>query len=108
MSIVAVYKFRANFRTADPLRPDESLEGLLLLRQEADVRDDAAAIAACTAHDAFDAVIERYSPVDVSVLAKPRNADFAKMHANALNEGSALVCYTNPEPARQTGSAGPH
>ena len=99
MPIVAVYKFRANFRATDPLRSDESLEGLLLLRQETDARDDAAAIAACTALDAFDAVIERYAPVDVAALAKPQNDAFVAMHARALSEGSALAYYASTPPA---------
>ncbi len=99
MPIVTVYKFRANFRAKDPLRPDQSLEGLLLLRQETEARDDAAAIAACTALDAFDAVIERYAPVDVAALAKPQNGDFVALHARALSEGSALAYYVNTPPA---------
>ena len=98
MPLVAVYKFRANFRAMDPLRPDQSLEGLLLLRQEADVRDDAAAIAACTALDAYDAVIDRYALVDVAALSRPSNADFVEMHAKALREGSALAYYVNTPP----------
>jgi hypothetical protein len=95
MPLVAVYKFRATFRAMDPQRPDQSLEGLLLLRQERDVRDDAAAVAACTAFQAFDAVIERYAPVDLAALAMPQNADFADMHAKALRDGSALAYYAN-------------
>ena len=107
MPLVAVYKFRANFRAMDPQRPDQSLDGLLLLRQEADLRDDAAAIAACTALDAFDAVIDRYAPVDVAALARPNNADFAEMHAKALREGSALAYYVNDTPASEGASTAP-
>jgi hypothetical protein len=107
MPLVAVYKFRANFRAVDPLGPDRSLEGLLLLRQETDARDDAAAVAACTAFDAFDAVIERYAPVDVTTLARPRNADFAQMHARALSEGRALVYYDDAAPAAPVAQGSP-
>ena len=98
MPIVAVYKFRANFHATDPLRPDQSLDGLLLLRQETDARDDAAAIAACTAFAAFDAVIERYAPVDVAALARQQNGDLEAMHAQALSEGSALTYYVGAPP----------
>lgn len=107
MSLVAVYKFRANFRRMDPLLPVQSLEGLLLLRQQTDTRDDAAAIAACTAHDAFDAVIERYAPVDVAALTRPQNAGFVELHAQALREGSALAYYTDTAPATESASATP-
>ncbi len=105
MPLVAVYKFRANFRAMDPLRPDQSLDGLLLLRQETDARDDPAAIAACTALDAYDAVIDRYAPVDVAALARPQNADFAEMHAKALREGSALAYYVKSASATPAGFA---
>jgi hypothetical protein len=100
MPIVSVYKFRANFRAVDPLRPDRSLEGLLLLRQETDARDDDAAVAACTGFHAFDAVIERYTVLDVAALAKPQNRDFVALHAKALNEGSALAYYDNAAPSQ--------
>jgi hypothetical protein len=107
MPLVAVYKFRANFRAMDPQRPDQSLDGLLLLRQDTDTRDDAAAIAACTALDAFDAVIERYAPVDVAALSRPQNADFVEMHAKALREGSALAYYRQAPPATADASSAP-
>ena len=107
MPLVAVYKFRANFRAMDPQRPDQSLDGLLLLRQETDARDDAAAIAACTALDAFDAVIDRYAPVDIAALSRPQNADFAEMHAKALREGSALAYYDNAPAATESASSAP-
>ena len=103
MSIVAVYKFRATFRstpTQTHAVPREGLsrEGLLLLRQEGDERDDAAASAACATHGAFDAAIERYTPLDPAVLANPQNRDFVPLHANALRNGSAMMYYTNSAP----------
>jgi hypothetical protein len=103
MTIVAVYKFRATFRTTTTTKhalPREGLsrEGLLLLRQETDERTDAAAIAACATHGAHDAVIERYAPLDAAALGKPQNRDFVPLHANALREGSAMMYYTNSAP----------
>jgi len=104
MPIVAVYKFRATFRataTHQPALPRDGLsrEGLLLLRQEADVRDDAAAIAACAAYGAFEAVIERYAPLDPAALDKPQNKEFVELHATALSEGYAMMYYLNSAPA---------
>jgi hypothetical protein len=109
MPIVAVYKFRATFRSTathqHPLPRDGlSREGLLLLRQEADVRDDAAAIAACATHGAFDAVIERYAPLDPAVLANPQNKDFVELHATALSTGNAMTYYLNSAPADEAPS----
>jgi len=103
MAIVAVYKFRAKFRSmSDPTDTPPlvglSREGLLLLRQDADVRSDADAIAACRSRDAFDAVIERYSPLDPAALDKPQNKDFAPLYEQALREGSALAYYGNTAP----------
>src|SRR5579862_2806056 len=96
MPIVAVYKFRATFRATETQqhalpRDGLSREGLLLLRQDSDARDDAAAVAACAGHGAFDAVIERYSPLDPAALSKPQNRDFVPLHATALSEGSAMM-----------------
>ena len=103
MAIVAVYKFRAKFRSlTDPTDVPPlvglSREGLLLLRQDADVRSDADAIAACRGRDAFDAVIERYSALDPAALDKPQNKDFAPLVEQAMKEGSALVYYGNTAP----------
>ena len=103
MAIVAVYKFRAKFRSmSDPTDAPPlvglSREGLLLLRQDADVRSDADAIAACRRHDAFDAVIERYSALDPAALDKPQNKDFAPLYEQAQREGSALAYYGNSAP----------
>ena len=103
MSIVAVYKFRATFRstpTQTHALPREGLsrEGLLLLRQDSDERADPAAIAACAVHGAFDAVIERYTPLDPAVLDKPQNREFVPLHGSALREGSAMMYYTNTAP----------
>ena len=112
MSIVAVYKFRATFRstpTQTHALPREGLsrEGLLLLRQDSDARADAAAIAACAVHGAFDAVIERYTPLDPAVLDKPQNREFVPLHAAAWREGSAMMYYANSVPEGGDG-ASPH
>jgi len=114
MAIVAVYKFRATFRntpTRQHALPRDGLsrEGLLLLRQEGDVRSDAAAVAACAAHGAFDAVIERYGVLAATSLDDPGNAAFVPLHATALAEGSAMMYYANsapPEEAPLVTSAG--
>ena len=103
MSIVAVYKFRATFRstpTQTHALPREGLsrEGLLLLRQERDERDDAAAIAACATYGAFDAAIERYTPLDPAVLDRPQNRDFVPLHATASRDGSAMKYFANSPP----------
>ena len=108
MSIVAVYKFRATFpatpNPAGALPGDGgSHEGLLLLKQEADVRDDAAAVAACAFRGAIDAAIERYSPLDIAALQRPQNRDFARLHAIASSEGSAMMVY-GPAPRDAQGS----
>ena len=104
MSIVAVYKFRAIFRSTEKQKhalPRDGLsrEGLLLLRQETDARADTAAIAACASHGAFEAAIERYSVLDPAVLSKPSNSEFVPLHAGALREGSAMMYYINTAPA---------
>jgi len=102
MAIVAVYKFRAMFSSIGALPDDgESREGLLLLRQAADARADAAAVAACAFHGAREAVIERYSLLDAAALHRPRNRDFVQLHATALSEGSALVSYVIAAPDAQ-------
>ena len=103
MSIVAVYKFRAIFRSTPTTthalpRDGLSREGLLLLRQDTDERSDAAAIAACATHGAHDAVIERYSPLDPAALSKPESRDFVRLHASALREGSSMMYYLNSAP----------
>ena len=104
MPIVAVYKFRAIFRSTETQKhalPRDGLsrEGLLLLRQETDARSDAAAIAACAGHGAFEAAIERYSPLDPAMLDQPQNSEFVRLHAAALREGSAMMYYINSAPA---------
>ena len=103
MTIIAVYKFRAIFRataTTKHALPRDGLsrEGLLLLRQDGDERADATAIAACATHGAFEAVIERYSPLDVGALGNPQNGDFVALHAAALRDGSAMMYYLNSAP----------
>ncbi len=104
MPIVAVYKFRANLHDTETQKyalPRDGLsrEGLLLLRQERDARDDAAAIAACATFGALDAVIERYSLLDPTVLGNPQNKDFVPLHATALSEGRSMMYYINSAPA---------
>ena len=101
MSIVAVYKFRANFLSSVTWTHSLSREGLLLLRQDTDERSDAAAIAACAARGAQDATIERYSPLDLAALDKPQNHEFVPLHATAMSEGSAMMYYTNTAPASE-------
>ena len=101
MAIVAVYKFLAKFRStldAPDAAPRLQREGLLLLRQDTDERADAAAIAACAGYQAFDAVIQRYSPMDPTSLERPQNSDFIPLHAKALKDGSALVFYEQAAP----------
>ncbi len=104
MAIVAVYQFRAKFRSqTDPMgappRVGLSREGLLLLRQEQDVRSDADAIAACEARGAFEAVISAYAPLDPEKLRLPQNRDFLPLYERALQEGSALSYNPNSAPA---------
>jgi len=104
MPIVAVYKFRATFRSTDTHqhalpRDGLSREGLLLLRQEADARDDAAAMTACATYGAFDAVIERFAPLDPAALALPQNKDFVELHAIALRQGHAMKYFLYSAPA---------
>jgi phytoene/squalene synthetase len=106
MAIVAVYKFLAKFRStvdAPGAAPRLYREGLLLLRQDTEERDDAAAIAACASYEAFDAVIQRYTPMDPTALERPQNSDFIPLHAKALGEGSALVFYEHPAPDGNAG-----
>ena len=106
MPIVAVYKFRATFRSTVAQKhalPHDGLsrEGLLLLCQESDARSDAAAIAACASHGACDAVVERYTLLDPAVLDRPQNSEFVPLHAAALRDGSAMMYYVNTAPAEE-------
>lgn len=101
MAIVAVYKFRALFHDNPALGSSPaglSRQGLLLLRQDADVRADAAAIAACATHGARDATIERYAVLDPASLAHPQGREFAGLHATALKDGSAMMFYLHTAP----------
>ncbi|MFL6698288.1 MAG: hypothetical protein ACJ8GJ_14060 [Vitreoscilla sp.] len=107
MAIVAVYQFRARFRSqTDPMdappRVGLSREGLLLLRQDEDLRSDADAIAACEARGAFQAVISVYAPLDPDKLRLPQNRDFLPLYEQALQEGSALSYNPNSAPADET------
>ena len=106
MAIVAVYQFRAKFRTqTDPLgappKVGLSREGLLLLRQEKDVRSDADAIAACAHRGAFDAVISAYGPLEPAKLQLPQNKDYLPLYEKALAEGSALSYDPNSAPPEE-------
>ena len=103
MAIVAVYQFRAKFRSqTDPMdappRVGLSREGLLLLRQEQDVRSDTDAIAACEARGAFEAAISAYAPLNPDKLRLPQNRDFLPLYEQALQEGSALSYNPNSAP----------
>lgn len=107
MTVVAVYKFRATFRSTETTLhalPAEGLsrEGLLLLRQDGDQRSDAIAIATCARHGAHDAVIERYSPIDPSVLGHPQNAHMVPLYKTALEAGNAMMYYPNSAPESET------
>jgi len=106
MAIVAVYQFRARFRSqSDP--PDAppkvglSREGLLLLRQAQDVQSDADAIAACRERGAFDAVISAYGVLEPERLSLPQNRDFLPLYQKALAEGSALSYNPNSAPPEE-------
>ncbi len=103
MPIVAVYKFRATFRSTPTVqhalpRDGLSREGLLLLRQDTDARSDVAAIAACASFGAHDAAIERFALVDPAVLDRPQNREMASQYAYALQTGSAMTYYENSAP----------
>jgi len=103
MAIVAVYQFRAKFRsqfdpTDVPPKVGLSREGLLMLKQEQDVRSDADAIAACAHLNAFDAVISDYGVLDPRTLELPQNKDYVPLYEKALREGSSLAYNANSAP----------
>jgi hypothetical protein len=103
MPIVVLYQFRATF-PAKPefarLTPSGRLQrdGLLLLRQEAADRTDAAAIAACEKAGATDVQILRHAPVDLIALQRPQNEAFVAHYETALREGHALTVYDQALP----------
>ncbi len=106
MAIVAVYQFRAKFRThSDPMDAPPAVglsrAGLLLLRQDEDARSDADAIAACRQRGAFDAVIEFYAPLDVAKLQSPDNKDFVPMYEQAMREGHSMSYDPHSAPASE-------
>ncbi len=106
MAIVAVYQFRAKFRSHfdsmdAPPKVGLSRQGLLLLKQEQDVRSDADAIAACERHSAFNAVIEVYAPLDLDKVRLPHNQDFLPLYERALADGSALSYDPNSAPPEE-------
>ncbi len=107
MAIVAVYQFRAKFRSSTdspdvPPKVGLSRSGLLVLRQDADVRSDADAVAACLRHGAFDAVIHAYGVIEPAKLQLPQNRDFVPLYEAALAEGSALSYDPNSAPPEET------
>ena len=106
MAIVAAYQFRAKFRSHfDPLDAPPAVglsrEGLLLLRQEDEVRSDADAVAECTRLSAFDAVISAYGVLDPAKLELPQNQDYLPLYEKALAEGSALSYDPNSAPPEE-------
>ena len=106
MAIVAVYQFRAKFRSHSdsldaPPKVGLSREGMLLLKQEQDVRSDADAIAACRRHSAFDAVITDYGVIEPAKLQAPQNRAFVPLYETALAEGSALSYDPNSAPPEE-------
>ena len=106
MAIVAVYQFRAKFRsqtdpTDAPPKVGLSREGLLMLKQDEDIRSDADAIAACTRRNAFDAVISAYGVLDPATLQLPQNKDYVPLYEQALREGSALSYNPNSAPPEE-------
>ena len=106
MAIVAVYQFRAKFRSQSdsldaPPKLGLSRAGLLLLKQEQDIRLDADAIAACRRHSAFDAVITGYGVIEPAKLGAPQNRDFVPLYEAALAQGSALSYDPNSAPPEE-------
>ena len=106
MAIVAVYQFRAKFRSQSdsldaPPKLGLSRAGLLLLKQEQDVRSDADAIAACIRHGAFDAVINAYGVIEPAKVLSPQNRDFMPLYEAALVQGSALSYDPNSAPSEE-------
>ena len=106
MAIVAAYQFRARFRSnTDPMdappKVGLSREGLLLLKQEQDVRSDADAVAACARRGAFDAVISGYGVIEPAKLQLPQNRDYLPVYEQALAEGSALSYDPNSAPPEE-------
>ena len=98
MPIVVLYQFRAQF-PAKPefarLTPSGLLlrEGLLLLRQAAEGRLDAEAIAACEQVGATNVQILRFANVDLISLQRPQNAPFVAQYDTALREGYSVTIY---------------
>ena len=106
MAIVAVYQFRAKFRSQiDPMdappKVGLSREGLLMLKQEQDVRSDADAVAACAQRGAFDAVISAYGVLEPAKLQLPHNKDYVPLYEKALAEGSSLSYDPNSAPPEE-------
>ncbi|MEP6504273.1 MAG: hypothetical protein ABJD97_13140 [Betaproteobacteria bacterium] len=103
MPIVALYQFRA-LLPAKPefarLAPGGTLarEGLLLLRQAAEGRFDAEAIAACEKIGATNVQILRHAPLDLAALQRPRNEAFVAQYETALREGLAITVYDTALP----------
>jgi hypothetical protein len=106
MAILAVYQFRAKFRSKiDPMDapPNVGLsrEGLLVLKQETEARSDADAIIACRENNAFDAVILDFGLLDPAKMQLPHNQDFVPLYERALAVGSALSYNPNSAPPEE-------
>ena len=106
MAIVAVYQFRARFRShIDPMdappKVGLSRQGLLLLRQDDQERHDGEAIATCARLGAFDAVISFFGLLDPAKLDEPHNLDFKPQYEKALATGSALSYDPNSAPPEE-------
>ena len=108
MAIVAVYQFRARFRTHydsldAPPKVGLSREGLLLLKQDDTEQHDDAATAACASLGAFDPVFSFFGLLDPAKLEEPHNHDFKPLYEKALATGSALSYNPNSAPPEETG-----
>ena len=108
MAIVAVYQFRARFRTHHdsmdaPPKVGLSREGVLLLKQDDATRSDEAAIVACARLGAFDPVFSFFGLLDPAKLADPQNHDFKPLYEKALATGSALSYDPHSAPPEETG-----
>jgi hypothetical protein len=98
MPIVYVYRFVGTFQEKPQLdfplpTPGARLDGLVLLRQEADERDDAGALAACLRFGFSDVEIQRAAAIQDGALQQPANAHMLPFVRHALAEGQSLVWY---------------
>ena len=108
MAIVAVYQFRARFRTHydsldAPPKVGLSREGLLLMVQDDAEQHDDAAVAACASLGAFDPVFSFFGLLDPAKLEEPHNLDFKPLYEKALANGCALSYDPHSAPPGETG-----